>query len=189
MIDFKDKIIIGTILALIAGLLGFSSQILQDNYYNKPRLVVDTTYQYSNIENISIGNILVTNIGSTADEDIVLIVNDKVDKSEIKIDGAHTDNEVEIGDNETKFVIRKLNPTDSATIAFSSISKKSNFDIVYSSKSQKIEEPMISDGWWDLNLAQILFILSIGSFTFLIGVFRGKQNRGRVGGVKYKSPS
>lgn len=175
MVDIlKEKIIWPVILFLITSLVALGINWVKDDY-NKPRLIVDSNYQYSKLAKESVGNILISNFGNSTDEDIVLIVNASVEKSQIVIDGAVTNNRVEkISEGQTKFVIDKLNQTDSALISFSTITDAQSFELSYSSKSQKIEDTVVSPRWWNTNSLQKTFIGAISLSTFLLGVCLGK---------------
>ena len=135
---FQDKLLAGFLIALFGSIITFGYQYLQDSY-KQSRLVLDYKHEYSQVGNVSVGNIVIANLGQVSDEDIMVQVDEKVDKYNVQISGASTEPQVKRFNDYTEFVISKLNPFDRISISFTPTSKRSSFEILsFNSKSGKL---------------------------------------------------
>ncbi len=176
MKTIKEKIILPVVVFFFTSLIGLGFTSYQ-NYQNQPRIIIDTTREYSLINGVYTGNIEVSNWGKSPDNDIVVIVYGNIENGIINTDGADENNKFEKADNQAKFTIGKLNPADTAVLSFSSSSKDTSYDIAYNSATNKIEETSIAPLWWEFNITQLIFIMTMLGLGFLIGVYLYKPRK------------
>jgi len=170
---FNDKLLAGFLIVLFGSIITFGYQYFQDSS-NKPRLILDAMYEYSQIGNISVGNIVVVNNGKKTDEDISIQVNEKVDKYDVKISGASIEPEVKKFNDYTEFVIPKLNPDERIHLSFTPTSDSTSFDATINSKSGNYEYLTWPPEWWEINTVQRNALIVLIILSMLLGIILGR---------------
>lgn len=75
----------------------------------------------------------------------------------------------------TAFTIQKLNPTDTATITFTSVKNSPSYNLTESSsRYNHVSEPITQNFWWDFELIQWGFIIFLSVLGLVIGYITAK---------------
>lgn len=138
--------------------------------YTKPQIKYYTDEYYQKVGEVSIGEVYLVNEGRAADEDVSVIIDEKIPSEQINISYLTSPYKIVNKDNQTQVLISQIKPKEEAEIVFQINGAKSEFKIVdVTSKSGNIRESEWIEPWWYLSRLQIAIVLLIAVVFFSIG--------------------
>jgi hypothetical protein len=177
MNELRKNLFFPIVVSVFGLIIGSAITFWINNQYYQPHLVwearacsnFEQDCYYYKLGSLSVGNIYIVNNGHKPDTNISIIINGKINQSDVSVVDLTSSYEIKnLDKNKTLINIESLKPNEDADITFRTEDDSDVYSInqIYSD-SGRLKSFLADLQWWQFSLSQIIFIII---FSILSGV-------------------